>query len=181
MGVRQIRKTKSTYDLNLAPILDIIVSIVPMLLLSVAFIQVRMIETPIPAVVSDKVEEQKKKDDGPTLELKVSKNNGFVFVVTDKGKPREIKIANAADGLNFKALRAEAIDLKRQYQDIFSVSMTPDKDVSFDSLVKVIDTLRRLAPEENQKKFAFNDAKTGKVVETDYMFTDVTFSNIVGE
>ena len=48
------RSSDSTFELNLAPFLDIIVSIIPMLLLSVAFVQIKMIEAPTPQVVSEK-------------------------------------------------------------------------------------------------------------------------------
>jgi hypothetical protein len=47
------RATDATFDLNLAPILDIIVSIVPLLLLSIAFVQVKMIDTSVPQVVAE--------------------------------------------------------------------------------------------------------------------------------
>ena len=36
-----VRDTDGTFELNLAPFLDIIVSVVPMLLLSIAFIQIK--------------------------------------------------------------------------------------------------------------------------------------------
>ena len=45
------RVEDATFELNLAPMLDIIVSIVPMLLMSVAFVHVTVIDTPVPQVV----------------------------------------------------------------------------------------------------------------------------------
>jgi hypothetical protein len=45
MRQAKTRSADATFDLNLAPILDIIVSIVPLLLMSIAFVQVKMIDT----------------------------------------------------------------------------------------------------------------------------------------
>ena len=56
------RTEDATFELNLAPLLDIIVSIVPMLLLSVVFVQITMVETPIPQAVQRTMANQDKKD-----------------------------------------------------------------------------------------------------------------------
>ncbi len=179
MAARHRRKTKATFDLNLAPILDIIVSIIPMLLLSVAFIQIKMIDTPIPQVVAEKIAEQKSKDTVPvTIELKASKE-ALVFEVIDKGQPREIKIPSVNGAVDFAGLYTQAVNLKRQYSDVFKVDLAPAGTVSFDDIVKIMDTLRR--GNAGEKKFAFKDTKSGEMVETDLMFTDVTFSNVVGK
>ena len=176
---RSRRKVKATFDLNLAPILDIIVSIIPMLLLSVAFIQVKMIETPIPQVVAEKIAEQKAKDTVPvTIELKADKEF-LAFNVVDRGTPREIKIPAVNGKVDFAGLYTQAVNLKRQYSDVFKVDLAPASTVTFDDIVQIMDTLRR--GQTNEKKFAFKDTKTGEMVETDFMFTDVTFSNVVGQ
>ena len=49
------RADDSTFALNLAPMLDIIVSIIPMLLMSVVFVQIKEMETTIPEIVNEAI------------------------------------------------------------------------------------------------------------------------------
>ena len=55
MRALKTREEDATFELNLAPMLDIIVSIIPMLLLSVVFVQITVIDTPIPQAVEKAV------------------------------------------------------------------------------------------------------------------------------
>lgn len=177
MRIHRSRKSDATYDLNLAPLLDVIVVIIPMLLLSVAFLQVRMIEANIPQVVAQKIQEQKQKNDPQvTLALKVHKA-GFGLVVNDNGRSNEMKVALKNGELDFEALTATAAKLKRKYTDIFAIDLLPDPSVKYDDLVKTMDAVRRLPASE--PKVTVRDSKTGETAQTDLMFPEVTFANVV--
>jgi biopolymer transport protein ExbD len=172
------RKTASSYDLNLAPFLDIIVAIIPMLLLSIAFVQVKMIETNIPQVVAQKIQDQKEQNTPKVnLALKVSKA-GFGLVVTDNGKTNEHKVALNKEGkLDFAGLLTTAIQIKKQHQDIFNIDLLPEGEVTYVDLVHTMDTIRRLPASAG--KVTIKDEKTGEEAQTDFMFPDVTFANVV--
>lgn len=178
MRVHRQRKGDSSYDINLAPFLDIIIVIIPMLLLSIAFIQVRMIETNVPQVVAQKINEQKKQDE-PTVSfaLKADLATGFVLEVKDKGRTNDVKIALKDGKFDFEKLTQEALNLKRQHIDIFTMDFMPASTVPYDSIVKTMDALRRLPASEG--KISVKDSKTGEVTQTDMMFPDVTFANVV--
>ena len=60
MRALKSRIDDSTFELNLAPMLDIIVSIIPMLLLSVVFTRITVIDTPVPQAVEQAVAENTK-------------------------------------------------------------------------------------------------------------------------
>lgn len=176
MRVIRTRKSDATFDLNLAPFLDIIVSVIPMLLLSVAFIQIKMIETPIPQVVAEKIASNEKPVP-VTLGL-VANKTGFVIEINERGKVRKQTIPLKEGKLDFDALTAAAIALKQKYTDVFKVDFSPAENVSYSEIVATMDSLRRLP---TGQKVSFKDDKTGEPVETDLMFPDVTFSNVLGD
>jgi biopolymer transport protein ExbD len=175
---KRSRTTDSTFELNLAPVLDIIVAIIPMLLLSVAFVQVKMIEAPTPQVVNEKTVKEPPKPE-TVISLKVSKKTGFAFEVTDKkGKSSVTRVALAAGELDYDGLLASAIKIKGVYPDVSKLQLLPDSDVPFDLIVKAMDQVRQV-PRAKPTKVSFSDM-SAKPAETEYLFPDVVFSSIGG-
>jgi len=169
------RTTDATFDLNLAPILDIIVSIVPLLLLSIAFVQVKMIDTSVPQVVAEAVQRANDKSD-TTVTLVISKLKGFTFEVLKAGKKTPLEVPNKNGGWDMDALQAVAFSVKQQSPEVFRVDLAPDADVNLNELVVVMDKLRR---SPDSKKTAFVDPASGTKLETELMFPNVLFANVV--
>jgi hypothetical protein len=178
MRFKQTRSSDSTFDLNLAPVLDIIVAIVPMLLLSVAFLEVKMIDTPVPQVVEKVIENLEKDPNKVDMTLKISKVSGFTFVVDQNGKVNEVPVVMKEGAYNFDALYREALVLKRTYPQVFTMGVAPDKDVPLSDIIAAMDTLRKTTPEDSLE---LTDPVDGQKVKTDLMFHKVAFSNILGE
>ena len=180
-GGRGNRRTgEASFDLNLAPFLDIIVSIIPMLLLSAVFIEIRMIETPIPQVVANAVENaDQRAEKEVVITLHVSAKGGYNFEVNDKGKVKNLKIPLISGAFDYKELSKITQQLKDSYPQVFKLQLAPDKDVTFDHIVRTMDKVRQ--QEDTSRKIAFVDPKSGQKVETNLMFPNVTFSNVVGE
>jgi len=174
MRYYRTRATDATFDLNLAPVLDIIVSIVPLLLLSVAFVQVKMIDTSVPQVVAEAAQRANDKSE-TTVTLKVSKK-GFTFEVMKDGKKSPTTVANGAGGWDLEALTNAAFAIKEKNPEIFRVDLAPEADVSLNDLVSVMDKLRK---SPDSKKVAFTDPANGQRVETELMFPNVLFANVV--
>lgn len=172
----KFRSNDATFDLNLAPILDIIVSIVPLLLLSIAFVQVKMIDTSVPQVVAEAVKRSNDKATA-TINLKVSKNSGFVFEVTNEGKTTPVAVPNKGKEWDLEGLQAAAFGIKEKNPGVFRLDLSPESDINLAELVTVMDKLRR-SPDE--KKVAFTDPATGQQLQTELMFPDVLFANVIG-
>ncbi len=173
------RVEDSTFELNLAPMLDIIVSIVPMLLMSVAFVHLTVIETPVPQVVAKAIAaaNEKNKDQVQIL-LRVSKTEGFLYTVTDKAGSRDIAIPNKGTDLDLERLQAETLTLKKSYPDVFRLELNPAENVALDQIVNVMDKIRTTGSSE--VKITFTDVETGKPLETNLVFPDVVFGNVNG-
>jgi biopolymer transport protein ExbD len=177
MRYAKTRSGDSTFDLNLAPILDIIVSIVPLLLLSIAFVQVKMIDTSVPQVVAEAAQRANEKSE-TTVALKVSKAHGFVFEVSKDGKTDPVTVNNKGAEWDLDALNAAAFGIKQKHPEVFRVDLSPDKDVNLNELVHVMDHLRK---SPNDQKVAFTDPASGQKVETELMFPNVLFANVIGD
>lgn len=169
-------KAESTFDINLAPMLDVIVAIVPMLLMSVVFLKVNMIEAQIPQIVAEAIENSKNKPNPVTIALAIQDSN-FKFEVTVNGKKNDIVVPSIDGKPNLDGLYKEAAVLKRKYPDIFKVEIKPTKNVSLDRIVVTLDKIRRI--KSGEEGFPIKDEKTGTTVKTDLMFPEIVFADIL--
>lgn len=169
----------STFELNLAPMLDIIVSIIPMLLMSVAFVHVMVIDTPVPQIVEKAIAAANEKNkDLVQVTLAVSNESGFRFTVIEKGRTKETIVALKDGKLDFDGLHQEAVALKKTYPDVFRLELNPEESVPLNEIVSVMDSIRMLRSSE--PKMTFNDVETGKPIETNLLFPDIVFGNVAG-
>lgn len=177
MRAIKTRSGDATFDLNLAPILDIIVSVVPMLLLSVVFIQVKMIDTPVPQVVAKAM---KRADDQKTatVTLNVSKHSGFTFEVSKDHRVKKFHVPMKNNTWDYDGLQAMAFKVKTEFPQVFQLDLAPDSDVDLKDLVAVMDRVRK---DKTDRKIAFVDPKDHQKVETNFLFPNVIFSNVVGD
>ena len=177
MGFKKPGGPDATFDLNLAPSRDIVVAIVPLLLLSIAFVQVKMIDTSVPAVVAEAAERASDKATA-SVTLKVSKSIGFVFEVLKSGNMEPLYVANKAGQWDLDGLNSAAFTIKQKHPEVFRMDLAPDKDINLSELVQVMDKLRRTP---DGQKVSFTDPEGGQRVETELMFPNVLFANVVGD
>jgi biopolymer transport protein ExbD len=170
------QKAESTFDINLAPMLDVIVAIVPMLLMSVVFIRVNMIEAQIPQIVAEVIQNNKDKPNPVTVGLFIE-GATYKFEVVVNGKKSDIVVAAVNGQPNLDGLYKEAAEIKRKYPDIFKVEIKPSKDVSLDRIVATLDKIRKL--KTGEEGFSIKDEKTGNTVKTDLMFPEIVFADIL--
>lgn len=178
MRLHRTRTSDSTFELNLAPFLDIIVSIVPMLLLSIAFVQIKMIETPTPQVVSqDQIKTPPKPE--TTVTLKVSHKSGLDFEVDEAGKKQRQHVDMQAGKFNYEAMTQAAISIKSKFPQLTKLQLVPEGDVSFDELVQIMDKVRE-KPHVQTAELSFTDKAINAKAENRQLFPEVVFSSIGG-
>ncbi len=171
------RTEDSTFELNLAPMLDIIVSIVPMLLLSIAFIKVAVIETPIPQPVQKAIEADKNNKE-VQISLAVSKEAGFKISINNKGQQSDRSVPLKGKDFDLAGLHKEMLNLKQEHPEVFRMELHPDESVELADIVTVMDQIRTTAMGE--AKVWFTDVESGKKIETNLLFPDVVFGNVAG-
>jgi biopolymer transport protein ExbD len=169
----------STFELNLAPMLDIIVSIVPMLLLSVAFVHVTVIDTPVPQAVEKAIAAANEKNKETTqVTLSISKSDGFTYTVTDHGETKEHKVAMKGTDFDIAGLHHKTLELKKTYPSVFKLELHPDEGVELKDIVDIMDSIR--TTQKDEPKVVFSDVESGKPIETNLLFPDVVFGNVAG-
>jgi biopolymer transport protein ExbD len=171
------RAADATFDLNLAPILDIIVSIVPMLLLSIAFVQVKMIETPVPQAVAEAIAHTEDKME-TTIRLHVSGKEGFTFEVLKDGHTQKFEIPRRANAWDYDGLQKTAFEVKQSNPQVFRLDLEPEPNINLNDIVQIMDKVRK---DPAERKIAFVDPKNGEKLETTLLFPNVIFSNVMGD
>jgi len=186
MRALKTREEDATFELNLAPMLDIIVSIIPMLLLSVVFVQITVIDTPIPQAVEQAVAAANEKNkDLVQVRMSVAADRSVLITILDRGASKEFQVAGIGSGGEAKAdldgLYKQVIAIKKQYPDVFRLELNPSETIPLVDIVGVMDSVRTTRVENGQPvKLSFIDATTGKPIETNLLFPDIVFGNIAG-
>ena len=170
---------ESSFELDLSPMLALMVCLIPIMLLSTVFVKVTVIESPLPQVVQKAIEEDRKKKDRE-IEVTVLMNNNksMELRVTEDGKARVKKTFKASStSWNFDGLRQELISVKRAYPKTFRLSLYPGENVPYDDIVNFMDAVRKTGDEN--VKLTVTDEDTKETAETDIMFPDVVFGNLL--
>jgi len=166
----------SEFELDLAPLLAVMVKLVPVLLVSSAFVQMMIIETELPQVVQQAIKQQETNPKSAQISVNITKNEGVKITVTE-GDQQKIEIIGLDNDkkIDFKALHAKFVEMKSSHPEIFKIDFNPDSDVTYKDVVRVMDEARKARNKDI--KFPVIDNKTGQKSTTDYMFPEVVFSN----
>lgn len=168
----------SEFELDLAPLLAVMVKLVPVLLVSSAFVQMMIIETDLPQVVQQAIEEQNKQPKPTTVAVELSKKLGLKIVITEGDKQSVETVAlNSNQELDLPTVHAKFQAVKKAHPEVFKIEINPDADVPYKDVVSIMDEARK--SRNNDIKFPVKDQKTGADTTTLYMFPEVTFGNMM--
>jgi biopolymer transport protein ExbD len=180
MGRRRYKSNShasTEFELDLAPLLAVMVKLVPVLLISSAFVQMMVVETELPQVIKEAIEQQEQKTKTQiTLEMKT--DSGFDIVVKDEsGKESTINVPQVNQKWDYKNLHLQLREVKKQNPNIFKLNFAPGEKVSYQDLIKATDEARK--SRDPQVLFEVEDLKKNKKSKTDYMFPEVIFVNMM--
>ncbi len=165
------------FELDLAPLLAVMVKLIPVLIVSSAFIPIVIIQSELPAPIAAAITETKA-EEAPQLELTVHPTDGMILKLS-KGTQEvdKVQFAFPAHENDFSILKENLVRMKKQFPELFRLELIPQGDVPYNIIVKIIDAARKNSL--SKEKFQFKNTKTGALEETDYMFPDVVFANIL--
>ena len=174
---KSFKKDDSNTDIDLAPMLALMVTLIPILLLSSVFVKVNMIETELPQVVQEAIKNNRKnKKSLPRISLYIDGSKTVRVSVVQGRKKDEKSFQAIGENIDETGLYEHMQGLKRQFPDIFRIELNPGNKVDYNSIVKVLDQTRR----SRKELFPVKDKKTGEMKQTSLMFPDVVFSNLIG-
>lgn len=179
--MRQMRKVKidhnSEFELDLAPLLAVMVKLVPVLLVSSAFVQVMVIETELPQVVEQAIQRQEQQQTPTNVALEIDAKDGIRVIVTEKGQDKVETIPLKNGTFDLTTLHQKLVQVKKAHPEVFKLEVNPDGKVPYNDIVKIMDEARQ--SHDSNVKFPVFDTKQGKNVETNYMFPEIIFANMM--
>ncbi|PIU00014.1 MAG: hypothetical protein COT74_06590 [Bdellovibrionales bacterium CG10_big_fil_rev_8_21_14_0_10_45_34] len=177
MRSAKTRIEDATFELSLAPMLDMMVVLIPALLLYAVFVKVSILDAPIPQPVAQAIQ-QNQNDDKRSLQVYLMSDRSVKFVLFDlQGKHEKVVPASTAK-YDFVAIHNEAISVKQKHSDLFRLELFPADEIKYDEIVKVMDELRDLRNAD--PKISMADKASGKPVALNLMFPDIVFGNVLG-
>ncbi|MCB9025103.1 MAG: biopolymer transporter ExbD [Bdellovibrionaceae bacterium] len=168
----------ANFELDLSPMLSLMVTLIPIMLLSTVFVRITLIETPLPQVVQNAIENDKNnKDREVNLVLNMTQE-GFKFEVLIDGKlNKTTRIPKLNNQWDLNSLYVLAHELKMTHPQIFKMDIKPDSDIKYNDIVKVMDELRII--KKGDSKAVVTDSETTQKAETELMFPEINFANVV--
>ena len=171
-------KIKSTSDLelDLASLLAVIMKLVPVLLLSSAFMQVMVIDTELPQAVTQAIDKQvneKKKN----MILEVDATRKVTVTLDIEGQKSTFSVPGLEAQVDRPKLHSLLQQIKQKNPDIFKIDFAPDSKVTYKEVVSIMDEARRSRDEK--VRFPVKDDTTGQEIMTDFMFPEIVFVNMM--
>lgn len=155
------RKQIENKDLDLAPMLSLMIAIIPVILASAVLFKIRIFDSSVfPA--SDKVMQKDGADDHPITFLEIKDNNS-IKVQVKKSEKITFETQTSLVELN-KILT----NLKLKYPDMKSLKIESGSDVSYKDIIKVFDIA----------KSPLNKDVDSSEVKKETLFDDVTLEDI---
>ena len=163
------KRIASFSNVNLVPLLDFVVAVIPVLLLSVSFIEYVSLDASLPAFVNP--EESKdviKNEEKLGLTVAITEQG---FVVGGQGGLLKVDggetiIKRNADGTyDYAALSKKMMEIKKKFSKEWTVIIVPESDTKFETLVSTMDASREYvvvdASGKMQKTILFPDVVLG--------------------
>ena len=166
------KRKKPEEKLNLVPIMDSIFIFIFFLLMSATFLKIYEVGSDVP-IISD-AEPPKDQKDPLALTLKMETE----ALTLSRGIPSRViqTFKRQPDGqFNLDELHGVLINLKKQHLDENSISLEPEGDLTYEEIVKIMDTVRKL---NKTDEAIYKPNKEGVDEKLKELFGKIVFSNI---
>jgi biopolymer transport protein ExbD len=151
--------------LNIIPILDAVFIFIFFLLFSTQFVKIYVIESDVP-IVSEIPNEEIVEDEPLNLTVKISTNQ----IILTKGIDNNIfKTFSRGVGFDLSHLKNVVLNLKKEFPKEKFIIISPEANVKYDDVIKVIDAVKKLP--ENIKVLKLK--KDGKLYQFAKIFEQI--------
>jgi len=167
---------ETDWEIDLSPLLALMVTLIPVLLLQTSFATLQMLETTLPVLSDTKVEKPKDKNKIDfDLKIVVDKSKSIKMVVNVNEKVvNSVDVKAAAGDFDLVNFKKELVKIKEKYPKEVNAKLTPSDTMSYESIVTFLDIIRK--PKQGQT-FRFIDEK-GQKLESEVLFPNIVFGNI---
>lgn len=175
--LRKQRMEDGSFDLNIAPMLDMMVTLIPFLLLSSVFLRITLIDSPLPSAVAQTVVNEKdKKEKDVSIKLYLTAQGGRLEV-TENGAKEVKNLPFTNNSFDFTSIHNALVQVKVRNPNIFRLEVHPSQEVAYKNVIEAMDVARKL--KTTDPKVYLQDKNTKENVATDLLFPDVVLGNVV--
>lgn len=173
-----LKHEEEQIDLDLAPMLSVIISLIPILLLTAVYMEVGVLETQLPQVISAAVEQERKDEKPPvTVKADISRDAGINIEISANGQVQRKQIPMINSEFDFDKFHKELVSFKEQFPMTFRLELRPTSDVPYDKIIKIMDAARKT--KKGDKQIFVIDQKTNQKMPSDVLFVDIFFGNVM--
>lgn len=165
------RTEETEFDLDLAPLLSVMVKLVPVLLISSAFVQIMTIDSDLPGSLQKVIAESENQNDVAIRITTTADHKLSVVVSTPKGLITKDVPPTKEGKIDYEGTHQALLEVKKAYPQIFHVSIAADAKLNYQELVKVIDEARKAKVQGIE--FPYVDLDTRETKTTPWMFPEV--------
>lgn len=138
---RNHQRYRGRHDLNVVPMIDMMVILVFFLIFSAVFTRTSILELNFPAAKAAVPDLPQ----GLQLEVVIRKDR---IDVDDRGTGLLKSVPNTERGYDLPALAEYLLLVKSKYQDKQDASILLEPNIAYDTLVQVMDTVRQYTPKD---------------------------------
>lgn len=164
------------FELDLAPLLAVMVKLVPVLLLSSAFVQLSVVDTELPQPVKEAIQDTSE-NKNTSIQLFANSKEGFNIVIQHEGKSETRNVPLVENHFDLAGLNKALIEVKSQHPEVFKLEFNPSNEITYKDTVKIMDEARQVR--DKKVTFPVMDKKNNKEIRTIYMFPNVVFGNML--
>jgi biopolymer transport protein ExbD len=151
-----IKKNKEVEDLNLIPLMNLFVTMIPLLLLTAAFYHIGMVSASVPTQ-SDEETSVETGSTAVTVNVRMSPEGYNVTASSGTLTEAELKQLDAfipkKDGKYDYATLTTVLDrIKRKYQESETMMLVPDQKAIYNEMIKTMDAARAMVVKHQGKK-----------------------------
>lgn len=171
------RSAPQEVAINLVPMMDALVTMIAFLMYTMAFIQLTMIESPLPLVSADQNTSQLKER---PLQLTLTIKDKSVLIWSPFELIPQMEIANKDDGSpDFFKVHEALIGVKTKFPTENKIVLVPRGNTSYDAIVGILDASRNF--EKTDLPIVVTNPQTGVQEQAKTLFGDVVFGNLLGD
>ena len=175
------RADDGTFELQLTSMIDIFTIMVFFLLKGFAAVALGLVflDAQIPQPVQAALEKDRnKKERDVVLTVDILSNRNLDIVVLVNGNQNQrIVVTPKGKDFDFGRFHSEIVGLKLKHPEVFRIDVNPSEQTSYREIISVMDQVRSRSPKD--PKVFITDEKTKQKVETNLLFPDVVFGNVM--
>lgn len=130
---------KRDVELNITPVMNVFLILVPFLLLTAVFVRIAVLELALPSLGKKDQSNQVQEPQQVILNMLTIDNEGFQLKSTGFNFPRIPKVGERYD---FETLARQLRQVKEKYAESQDVIIAPASEITYDIIVHVMDTCR---------------------------------------